>query len=272
MSLLKPIDNGRMYPGWSRWNPIAGCEHGCSYCYLLPMQERLKRDMMTPVFRNGENGTKNYLRDDLGYHETYNPNNKIFVCSSGDMWGEWVNNQHICDVLSRCGEDPDNECMFLTKNPDNYRGWGELLDRANYILGATIETDRHLVGAALGSAPSVLGRLGVMADLKQVYTECRFMISIEPVAWFTNEFPSILRAVAPDIVYVGVDSGKNNLPEPSPEELQGLIDELGTFTDVRLKAGIERILGKPCLSPAVKVDDVEIIQEPREPVVVPKCL
>ena len=235
MSLLKPIENGRMYPGWWRWNPIGGCEHNCSYCSIKRIEKRAGKDMTTPVFRNGENGTKNYMNDNLG------SGRKIFVCSSGDMWGEWVKSENIRSVLNYCREYLSNEYLFLTKNPKRYGIWPGNLCSLNCIAGATIETDADAIGGWASYAPGVLQRLGEMELVREVF-ELRTMISIEPIMKFTERFAERLRTVDPYIVYIGVDSGHNNLPEPTADELRGLIAELRTFTDVRLKKGIERIL------------------------------
>lgn len=237
MSLLKPIENGRMYPGWWRWNPIGGCEHGCSYCSIKRIEKRAGNDMTTPVFRDGSNGTKNYLNDNLG------SGRRIFVCSSGDMWGEWVDSSDIVRVIDHCQEYPDNEYMFLTKDPWRYYRASLVLNSSNFILGATVESDILKMSNLVGDAPGNLIRLCDLKDAKEACPSARIMISIEPVMKFTGKFADRLRAVAPDIVYFGVDSGHNGLPEPSGDELRGLIDEVRGFTKVILKKGIERIVG-----------------------------
>ncbi|MDY6789876.1 MAG: DUF5131 family protein [Thermodesulfobacteriota bacterium] len=91
------------------WNPIAGCLHGCPYCYMRRMEKRFS-GIMTPVFRPG------YLADP---HRLKKPS-KIFVGSSGDMWGEWVGRNHIQAVLESCSQAPRHTFQFLTKNPGRY--------------------------------------------------------------------------------------------------------------------------------------------------------
>jgi protein gp37 len=91
------------------WNPIAGCLHGCPYCYLLRMKRRFK-DILTPKFR------PNYLIDP---HIMKKPA-KIFVGSSGDTWGFWVERGHILAVLQSCSQAPQHTFQFLTKNPKRY--------------------------------------------------------------------------------------------------------------------------------------------------------
>lgn len=235
MSLLRPT-KGNMYPGWWRWNCIAGCEHGCSYCYMKAMEKRCKKDMTTPVFRDGNNGTKNYLKDNLG------SGRKIFCCSSGDAWGEWVSFDWIRKMLGHCLEYPDNEYMFLTKNPQRYGGGLERLNNLNCILGATIETDLSGLGHSFGSAPSGRHRLMSIGLAKSV-AKHRTMISVEPAMKFSRDFVARLRGANPDIIYIGADSGNNGLPEPTAGEVMELIAGLREFTDVRLKANLRRLIG-----------------------------
>jgi len=91
------------------WNPIAGCLHACNYCYLLRMEKRFK-GFMQPKFR------PHYLADPLGLKKP----SRIFVGSSGDGWGEWVNSFWIEDVLNACVLAHWHIFLFLTKNPKRY--------------------------------------------------------------------------------------------------------------------------------------------------------
>lgn len=240
MSLLKPIENGRMYPGWHRWNPIGGCEHGCTYCSIKRIEKRSKTDMTTPVFRDGTNGTKNYLNDDLG------SGRKIFVCSSGDMWGEWVKSDDIQRVLEHCRKYPENEYMFLTKNPRRYypflKSGGEFPKFST--LATTIETDIQPVVEPYTAylTPSVGNRRDSMDMIRIGFPQVKTMVSVEPVMRFNISFGKFLEYALPHRVYIGADSGNNGLPEPSADELRELIAELETFTDVRLKKGLDRLL------------------------------
>lgn len=247
MSLLKSIENGRMYPGWWRWNPIGGCLHDCSYCYMKAMSKRTGKDMLTPVCRNGENGTKNYMNDNLG------SGRKIFVCSSGDMWGEWVSDEDIYAVLEHCRDYPENEYMFLTKNPRRYyKFFEEGMFPARSILGATVETNLEAVLEPYKAyrTPTVGNRLDSMEMIRErFWSGVTTMLSIEPVVQFDPDFSVDIYDAGVNMVYIGLDSGNNGLPEPSADELRTLIDELKAFTDVRLKKGIERIL--PGKFPAV---------------------
>ncbi len=233
MSLLKPIKGGRMYEGWWRWNPIPGCLHGCSYCYMKAMSKRTGKDiMMTPTGLREE-----YLNDNLG------SGRQIFVCSSGDMWGKWVQKKDIAAVLETCFAYQDNEYMFLTKNPDGYWDRGDVFYNINCILGATIETDADALGAWASDAPSVLSRLGSMEAIRERFDNSRTMISIEPVMPFTERFAERLGTVGPDIVYIGRDTGHNGLPEPTDDELRRLVTELrNADITVHLKKSLDGLM------------------------------
>ena len=90
------------------WNPIAGkCHHNCSYCYMHRFW-RL-RDNAKHLLK------KNYLSDRM----PENPS-KIFVGSSTDMWGEWVDEEWIHQVLAIPDKHPEHTYQFLTKNPSRY--------------------------------------------------------------------------------------------------------------------------------------------------------
>lgn len=64
--------SGNMYPWVTHtWNPIKGCLHDCSYCYL----RSLLSFEMAPRFEGRE------VKRGLG------KNKIIFVGSASDMWG-----------------------------------------------------------------------------------------------------------------------------------------------------------------------------------------
>ena len=44
----------------------------------------------------------------------------IFVCSMGDLFGEWVPDEWILDVFEACGAAGRHRYLFLTKNPQRY--------------------------------------------------------------------------------------------------------------------------------------------------------
>jgi len=81
----------------------------------------------------------------------------IFVCSMGDLFGEWVPNEWIEEVFDACAEAPWHTYLFLTKNPKRLNMAKSIWEwRHNYgemppdmmWFGTSITTQNDLVNAA----------------------------------------------------------------------------------------------------------------------------
>ena len=131
------------------WNPITGCRHKCSYCYARRMTARFagdvrlnlmaKKDYSTEsaadnsddVFVLEEpmlNETGNTLVYPFGFEPTYHKyrmdypkklkmGNNIFVGAMADIFGSWVPEEWVRDVMETCLKNPIHNYLFLTKNP-----------------------------------------------------------------------------------------------------------------------------------------------------------
>lgn len=91
------------------WNPITGCLKGCDYCYVKRLNERFNYSM-APQFHSRRLNDVASLRAPA----------RIFVCSTGDMWGDWVERNWIEQVLDVVKKYPQHTFQFLTKNPERY--------------------------------------------------------------------------------------------------------------------------------------------------------
>lgn len=134
------------------WNPITGCLHGCTYCYARTMAKRFsgdvrlnkmaKNDYVKSVSPDGE--TALYILEKAMMNEKGSPivypfgfeptlhryrfdtldklkmGNNIFVGAMADVFGEWVPEEWIIDVLQECINRPQHNYLFLTKNPNRY--------------------------------------------------------------------------------------------------------------------------------------------------------
>ena len=133
----------------SSWNPITGCLHGCPYCYAAGMARRFGGKIITghdhlyildaPIRR--EDGTINPYpyRFDPTYHkyrlkipQDWKKPQTIFVCSMADLFGDWVPDEWIIEVLNACRKAPQHRYLFLTKNPERY----DALEEADLITDA----------------------------------------------------------------------------------------------------------------------------------------
>ena len=210
---------GNMYPWVSHtWNPIFGkCSHDCGYCYMRRWKlEGLRFDHIKMMSTN------------LGEGKT------IFVGSATDMFAHDIPYHWITSVLHRCEIFDKNTYLFQSKNPGRFIEF-ELFYPPDIILGTTIETNRPY---KLSEAPSVAHRVEGMTNIQN----SKKTVTIEPILDFDLQ-PLIgwIMMIGPDFVSIGADSKGHGLTEPSYEQVEELIEELGKFTEVRVKHNLERL-------------------------------
>lgn len=115
------------------WNPVTGCKHGCPYCYARRLAEgRLKGRF---GYDNGFEPTfhQNRLTEPGGVKKP----SRIFTCSMGDLFGEWVPCQWINSVLVFIKINPQHQFQILTKNPARIAQWHNIPENA--WLGTSID-------------------------------------------------------------------------------------------------------------------------------------
>jgi len=70
------------------------------------------------------------------------------------------------------------------------------------------------------------------------------MVTIEPIMDFDLiELVTIIKNIKPEWVNIGADSKGHNLPEPSKEKINALIEELKKITEVKIKDNLKRLRG-----------------------------
>lgn len=111
------------------WNPVTGCLHGCDYCYAKRLAETRLRDVYTdgitmPVPSNSrcwdEPFAPRFWSDRLSQPTPRQKPKRVFVCDMGDLFGKWVPDSIIEQVLAKCREAWQHTYLFLTKNPGRY--------------------------------------------------------------------------------------------------------------------------------------------------------
>lgn len=218
MSLKK--SSGNMYEFVSHtWSPIRGrCSHSCSYCYVKrwgkqPPLHIDEKDLETPL------GSGNF----------------IFVCHTCDMFADDVPTEWIIKVLVEC-RYYKNKYLFQSKNPERFAAHEHRFPM-DVILGTTIETNRDIVKS---KAPSANERANGLHGLSVF--GFKTMVTIEPIFDFDlDELVDLIVLANPEWVNIGADSKGHNLPEPSKDKVEKLIDALRKYTKVKLKKNLGRI-------------------------------
>jgi DNA repair photolyase len=168
------------------------------------------------------------LNTDLG------KGNFIFVGSSCDMFANNIPDEWIKKTLEYCSKF-NNKYLFQTKNPERVLKY--YLPKS--VLCTTIESDSFYPGI-MGNSPQPMQRSLIMQRLSEFIGT---YVTIEPIIDFHLEhLVRMIKRCNPIQVNIGADSGHNNLPEPSREQILELISELEKFTIVNKKKNLNRLL------------------------------
>lgn len=199
------------------WNILKGkCNHDCCYCFMK------RWGSLNPLhFDNSE------LKTDLG------SGNFIFVGSSTDDFAEGVPSEWIIKMLDHCDKH-DNNYLFQSKNPARILEFIAHPVFRKAVVCTTIESNRFFPEVMMNS-PRIETRVQAMSELAAkgipTYVTCEPLLEFELPA-----LVSMLKACHPLQVNVGRNSRREiQLPEPSANEVQALLSELGTFTKVMVK-------------------------------------
>lgn len=129
----------------STWSPVTGCLHTCEYCYARSIANRFRGCDAAPDGKTDQriitlserlqvtrkSGAKLNAAYPYGFTPTLHeyrlgdPLKKgfgktIFVCSTADLFGEWVPDEWIEKVFDACKAAGGHRYLFLTKNPERY--------------------------------------------------------------------------------------------------------------------------------------------------------
>ncbi len=207
------------------WNPFSGCNFRCTYCWARKLAEgRLKHIYkdFSPTTWPGR----------CSPH--FKPGEFVFVSSMGDIA---FAPQIVWDtVLDRARRYPETKFLLQSKAPRIFisHTWPGFPD--NVYLGTTLESNRC---SNTTSAPCPCFRYEDMIDLAVPH----LLVSIEPIMDFdVAPFLDWFKMIKPEIVFIGADNYRHNLPEPSWEKVQALLAALRGFVPTVVeKEGLERL-------------------------------
>ncbi|HML21839.1 MAG TPA: DUF5131 family protein [Aggregatilinea sp.] len=119
------------------WNPVRGCEQGCCWemedgsvatCYAKAVAE----GVASAAYPNGFEA--HYFRpDSLDEPLKLKEPNKIFLGSMTDLFGVWVPEKQLRQVLAVCREAHWHTIQTLTKNPGRLLKFADLFPRNLWV-------------------------------------------------------------------------------------------------------------------------------------------
>lgn len=254
------------------WNPVTGCLHGCEYCYARRIAERFRSmkiydpecqcqrhliahgmlkgtgkplELDYPWEQMNKDGSITNAAYPFGFEPTFHrykldepqkwkkPRN-IFVCSMADLFGKWVPDEWLQEVLQACDAAPQHRYLFLTKNPDRYLELSCLMPKHRRPPNA----------AELWFGQSFTGENLNYTPLMLIPWQKRF-ISIEPL------LRNLSRAEAMDIaatngwVIVGAETGNRKdkvIPKKSwIDDIAAACEEMNT--PIFMKESLRELMG-----------------------------
>jgi len=211
------------------WNPVIGCHHSCVYCWARKIAKR-QRKRCELCYR---------FEPHLHPERIANPPRRgyVFACDMADLFGEWVPDEWITQVVEAIDHVSTATFLLLTKNPSRLVQYVRKHDFPRHIdVGVTLETNR---GSSwyeqISKAPTPPMRVGSARHLVEM--GFRPVVSIEPILDFDPlSLTSYIIALEPKLIYIGYDNYKNKLPEPSIDKTKTLIEwlrDLGFKVEVK---------------------------------------
>lgn len=228
---------GQMYPWVDAMHTHLGgeCSHQCKYCYVdNPRFGRAPRYTGDPRLIEAEFSfayDEKTLKKICGKYPA-----TIFVEHMNDLFAADVPNDFIIRILLHCCTYPENTYVFQSKNTHRLFMMHPFLP-PNRIVGTTAESNVDYPD--ITKAPAVMDRLhwlGLLVEEKK-------FVTIEPVLDFDPVIlAKMIGTINPWFVNLGADSKGHDLPEPSIEKIEALVEEFKKYkVELREKHNLDRL-------------------------------
>lgn len=261
----------------STWSPVTGCLHGCEYCYARRIAERFRPEYVSGMYGTNESEVSSRTNYELkepmrrcryesdgvkllyektaypfGFVPTFHryrleepqrwkkPRN-IFVCSMADLFGDWVPDEWIREVVAACDAAPQHRYLFLTKNPSRYK---ELDGIVHWPSFEEMHVEKSRPTILLGASATN------DAQMKVAYDSYADWVSIEPIheellsEWFVSSIGGI-EFSRWEWVVIGAETGnRKDKIIPQKEWIQEIADIcLQEGTPVFMKESLRGLMG-----------------------------
>lgn len=238
------------------WNPVTGCLHGCPYCYARGIAQRFGCKIMGDLKESTEKmivldepyvsreGVKNpypyeflptFHRYRLDIPKTLKKPRNIFVCSMADLFGEWVPDEVIQEVMDACRAARWHRYLFLTKNPKRYEDIIRkdiLSGREGYIwLGSTTTTHQDPAFFTM--------------NVREEFNRVKTFVSIEPILEQFGKCNPYGSVAMTDWVIIGAETGnRKSKVVPEKEWIMEIAGECDRYnTPLFMKESLRGIMG-----------------------------
>ena len=235
-------------------NIITGCRHGCDYCYARQMTRRFSGNIKSNIQETEKYRMADglYILDKPFFDETggqiiypfgFEPTfhryrfdildklkmgNIIFVGAMADIFGAWIPDEWIKQIMDACISNPIHNYLFLTKNPERYIQYGVPTGQENLWYGTTITCNADS------------GRIASLV------MDAKTFVSIEPLQeHISSENIKSICKVA-DWIIIGAETGRRkNKIQPEIDWIKDIVSEAdNNGVPVFMKDSLMSIVGK----------------------------
>lgn len=195
-----------------QWNPFVGCKFNCEYCKTsFQRQAKRQKQNCLKCYEYTPHEHPERLKASLPATE---PGEFIFTCANADI--SFCSTVFLNKIVDRIKKEPAKTFLIQSKNPKTF---ARIKFPDNVILGTTIETNRDDIYKKIANAPAPSRRF----EAFKVIDHKRKMVTCEPVMDFDLDIMiDWITQLKPELVWIGYDSKKGNLMEPSREKAESL--------------------------------------------------